>query len=164
MTRRTTTVLAASVWTASVILVAITLLLIVWSRDAQVPAGFDTAAVVETVRYLAATTVGAILVARRPRNRIGWLVLALGMALVAYPFIAMYTAAGLFIAPARLPWVRQVAWVGNWVWVPAHACIALMFLLFPAGRLSSLRWRPVAWTVAAAGGLALGRVWPDGVW
>jgi hypothetical protein len=58
MTRRTTTVIAASVWTASGILVAITLLLIAWSRDVQVPAGFDTAAVVETVRYLAATTVG----------------------------------------------------------------------------------------------------------
>ncbi len=119
------------------------------------PAGFDTAGVVETVRYLAATTVGAILAARRPRNPIGWLVLALRLALAAYPFVAMYVATGLFVAPGRLPWVRQVAWVGNWVWVPSHACVALMLLLFPDGRALSRRWRPVAWTVAVAGGLAV---------
>jgi hypothetical protein len=155
MTSRTTTVTAASVWAVSVLLVAVTLLLSAWSRDVQVPAGFDTAGVVETVRYLSATTVGAILAARRPRNPIGWLVLAGGLALVGYPFVAMYTATGLFVAPGRLPWVRQVAWVGNWVWVPFHACVALMLLLFPDGRLPSPRWRPVAWTIGVAGGLTL---------
>jgi hypothetical protein len=155
MTRRAMAVTAASVWALSVILVAVTLLLIAESHDVQVPAGFDTAGVVETVRYLAATSVGAILAARRPRNPIGWLALALGFALVLYPFVAMYTATGLFVAPGRLPWVRQVAWIGNWVWVPAQACIALMLLLFPDGRLPSPRWRPVAWTVGVAGGLTL---------
>jgi hypothetical protein len=155
MTSRTMTLTAAAAWAVSVMLVGVTLLLIAWSHDVQVPAGFDTAGVVETVRYLAATTVGAILAARRPRNRIGWLVLALGLALVVYPFMAMYTATGLFVAPGRLPWVRQVAWVGNWVWVPSHACIALMLLLFPDGRLPSPRWRPIAWTIGVAGGLAL---------
>jgi hypothetical protein len=155
MTRRTTTLTATSLWAVSVLLVAVALLLIAGSRDSQVPAGFDTAGVVETVRYLAATTVGAILAARRPRNPIGWLVLSLGISLVIYPFVAMYTATGLFVAPGRLPWVRQVAWVGNWVWVPAHACTALMLLLFPVGRLPSPRWRPVAWTIGVAGGLAL---------
>jgi hypothetical protein len=155
MTHRTTTVTAASLWAVSVILVAVTLLFIAWSRDVQVPAGFDTAGVGETVRYLAATTVGAILAARRPRNPVGWLVLALGLSFVAYPFVAMYTATGLFVAPGRLPWVRQAAWVGNWVWVPAHASIALILLLFPDGRLPSPRWRPVAWTIGVAGGLTL---------
>jgi hypothetical protein len=137
MTRRTTTLIATVLWVVSVILVAVTLLFVVRSRDSQVPAGFDTAGVGETVRYLAATAVGAILAARRPRNPIGWLVLALGISLIVYPFAAMYTATGLFVAPGRLPWVRQVAWVGNWVWVPAHACTALMLLLFPVGRLPS---------------------------
>jgi hypothetical protein len=155
MTRRTTTLTAALLWAVSVILVAVTLLFISLSRDVQVPAGFDTAGVGETVRYLAATTVGAILAARRPRNRIGWLVLALGLSFVAYPFVAMYTATGLFVAPGRLPWVRQAAWVGNWVWVLAHASVALTLLLFPDGRLPSPRWRPVAWTIGVAGGLTL---------
>jgi hypothetical protein len=155
MTRRTTTVTAALLWAVSVLLVAVTLVFIAWSRDVQVPAGFDTAGVGETVRYLAATTVGAILAARRPGNRIGWLILALGLSFVAYPFVAMYTATGLFVAPGRLPWVRQAAWVGNWVWVPAFACVALILLLFPDGRLPSPRWRPVAWTIGVAGGLTL---------
>jgi hypothetical protein len=155
MTRRATTVTATSLWAVSVILVAVTVLLIAGSRDVQMPAGFDTAGVVETVRYLAATTVGAILAARRPRNPIGWLVLALGISLVIYPFVAMYTATGLFVTPGRLPGVRQIAWIGNWVWVPAHACTALMLLLFPDGRPPSPRWRPVAWTIGVAGGAAL---------
>jgi hypothetical protein len=155
MTRRTTTLIATVLWVVSVILVAVTLLFISWSGDVQVPAGFDTAGVGETVRYLAATTVGAILAARRPRNPIGWLVLAFGLSLIVYPFVAMYAATGLFVAPGRLPWIRQVAWVGNWVWVPAHACVALLLLLFPDGLLPSPRWRPVAWTIAVAGGLAL---------
>jgi hypothetical protein len=85
MTRRSTTLFAVLVWALSVLLVAVTVLLIAGSRDAQVPAGFDTAGVVETVRFPAATTVGAILAARRPRNPIGWLVLALGISLVVYP-------------------------------------------------------------------------------
>jgi hypothetical protein len=155
MTRRTTTLIATVLWVVSVILVSVTLLFIARSSDSQVPAGFDTAGVGETVRYLAATTVGAILAARRPRNPIGWLVLAFGLSLVVYPFVAMYAATGLFVAPGRLPWIRQVAWVGNWVWVPFHACIALLLLLFPDGRLPSPRWRPVAWTIGVAGGLAL---------
>lgn len=67
----------------------------------------------------------------------------------------MYAATALFVAPDRLRWPRQVAWVGNWVWVPFHACIALLLLLFPDGRLPSPCWRPVAWTIGVAGGLAL---------
>jgi hypothetical protein len=155
MTRRTTTVIATSLWAVSVLLVVVTLLFIAGSRDAQVPAGFDTPGAGETVRYLAATTVGAILAAKRPRNRVGWLVLALGLSWVAYPFVAMYTATGLFVAPGRLPWVRQIAWVGNWVWVPSFACVALILLLFPDGRLPSPRWRLVAWVIGVAGGLSL---------
>jgi hypothetical protein len=62
----------------------------------------------------------------------------------------MYVTTAVFVAPGGLPAVRWVAWVGNWIWVPAHGCIALLFLLFPNGRLLSPRWRPVAWAALAA--------------
>jgi two-component system, NarL family, sensor kinase len=34
--------------------------------------------------------------------------------------------------------------------VPAHGCVALLFLLFPNGRLLSWRWRPVVWAALGA--------------
>ena len=33
------------------------------------------------------------------------------------------------------------AWVLNWLYIPAIAAALLCFLLFPDGRLPSLRWR-----------------------
>jgi hypothetical protein len=54
------------------------------------------------------------------------------------------------VAPGWLPGVRWVAWIGNWIWVPAHGCVALVFLLFPNGQLLSPRWRPVAWSAVGA--------------
>jgi hypothetical protein len=87
--------------------------------------------------------------------------------------VVMYVTTAMFVAPGGLPGVRWVAWVGNWIWVPAHGCIALVFLLFPNGQLLSPRWRPVAWSalgatavllVAAAcypGPLEVGRLTPD---
>ena len=98
---------------------------------------------------------GAVLAARRPRNPIGWLLLGLGLCFIVFPLVEAYVAAALAGAPNGLAAVRWVGWVGNWIWVPAHACIALLFLLFPNGRLLSPRWRPVAWVAVAATALLL---------
>jgi len=40
--------------------------------------------------------------------------------------------------------------LSNWVWVIPIAVLAFVFLLFPAGRLRSRRWRPAAWFVGGA--------------
>jgi hypothetical protein len=64
--------------------------------------------------------------------------------------VVMYVTTAAFVSPRGLPAVRWVAWVGNWIWVPAHGCIALLFLLFPNGRLLSPRWRPVTWAALGA--------------
>ena len=61
--------------------------------------------------------------------------------LALYPLVVMYVTTAVFVAPGGLPGIRWVAWVGNWIWVPAHGCIGLLFLLFPNGRLLSPRWR-----------------------
>ncbi|HSO54391.1 MAG TPA: hypothetical protein VL330_17005 [Actinomycetes bacterium] len=127
----------------------------------------------ETLQFLAPAIVGAVLAARRPYNPIGWLLLGIGLCFALYPLVVMYVTTAVFVAPGGLPGVRWVAWVGNWIWVPAHGCIGLLFLLFPNGRLLSPRWRPVAWSglgatavlvIAAAGypgPLEVGRLTPD---
>jgi hypothetical protein len=153
--------------------VVATLLLILRARGAQLPSGFRTAGIVETLQFLAPAIVGAVLAARRPYNPIGWLLLGIGLCFALYPLVVMYVTTALFVAPGWLPGVRWVAWIGNWIWVPAHGCVALLFLLFPNGRLLSPRWRPVAWSalgataallIAAAGypgPLEVGRLTPD---
>jgi hypothetical protein len=130
--------------------VVATLLLIVRARGTQLPPSFRTAGVIEPLRHLGPAIVGAVLAARRPHNPIGWLLLGLGLCFVVYPLVVMYVTTAVFVAPGGLPAARWVAWVGNWIWVLAHGCIALVFLLFPNGRLLSPRWRPVAWVALGA--------------
>lgn len=43
----------------------------------------------------------------------------------------------------------------NWVWIPAFGIQALLFLLFPDGRLPGRRWRVVHWLVALGSVLVL---------
>ena len=59
-----------------------------------------------------------------------------------------------------MPGSAYVGWVQLWIWVPFVTLVAVyLVLLFPDGRLSSPRWRPVSWlgggfAVIAVAGLA----------
>ena len=147
--------LAWALGAAAATVAAATLLLVAGAPGEQLPVGFQTAGIADTLQNLMGALAGAVLAARRPRNPIGWLLLGIGLCFIVYPLIEAYVAAALAGAPDGLPAVRWVGWVGNWIWVPAHACIALVFLLFPNGQLLSSRWRPVAWVAVAATALLL---------
>jgi hypothetical protein len=150
---RLTWALAATATTVT----AATLLLLAGTHGAQPPDGHGATAagIADTLQSLMGALAGAVVAARRPRNPIGWLLLGLGLCFLVFSLVEAYVAAALAGAPNGLPAVRWVGWVGNWIWVPAHACIALLFLLFPNGRLLSARWRPVAWVALAATALLL---------
>jgi hypothetical protein len=149
VTRRPT-IVAVSLWTLTMALVAATLILIAWTGRRPLPAGVDTTGTLNTLRYLIPATMGAVLATRRPRNPIGWLLLVMGLSYATYPFVTWYTAAALFVAADPLPGWRWVAWIGNWSWPPALTCLALSLLVFPDGRPPSPRWRPVAWVAITA--------------
>jgi hypothetical protein len=92
--------------------------------------------------------VGALIAARRPGHRIGWLLLAGTLAIAS----AQLTWSYVFYSShsgAPLPGSAVVGWVGNWIPWPALAAFALLLLLFPDGQLPSPRWRPVAWAMVA---------------
>jgi two-component system NarL family sensor kinase len=153
-----TPILTRLAWALGVVVVAIlaaTLLLIMGARGVQLPPGFQAPSALSALQFLGPAIVGAILAALRPRNPIGWLLLGLGLCFVTYQLVVAYLTTALFVTPAGLPAVGWVAWVGNWIWVPGHACIVLLFLLFPTGQLLSPRWRPAAWLGVGATALVL---------
>jgi hypothetical protein len=103
-------------------------------------------------------TVGAVIVARQPRNRIGWLCCAVGLLIGPAYFAQAYAWYALVNRPGSLPGGLAMAWLGEWPWFVALGFVlTFLLLLFPNGRLVSRRWRVVAW--AAAADLALNAVW-----
>jgi hypothetical protein len=95
---------------------------------------------------VSAATVGAVLASRRPRHPVGWLLLALGLALNASGVASAYAEYGP-ARPGTLPAAREVS-----LYLPAFIVLALallgfVLLLTPTGTLPSARWR---WWARAA--------------
>jgi signal transduction histidine kinase len=99
-------------------------------------------------------TVGAVLIAKRPTNPIGWLVAGAGLC------YALGTS-GVLVSHVSPRWSD---WLGNWIWGLGIAIPAtFVLLLFPTGHLPSRRWRPVAWfTGAVLVALVLGSAFQPG--
>lgn len=105
---------------------------------------------VTTVLVLAFSTVGALIAARRPDNRVGWILLTAGVAMAAGFSTGEYVEFSLAGPPGRLPGTEWIAWVAQWILVLGLGqALAFLPLMFPNGRLLSRRWRLVGWLAAA---------------
>jgi hypothetical protein len=88
--------------------------------------------------------VGALLVAKRPGNLVGWILCAASL-VVAVAAGETY-AAYVMTTSGRPDWVAVAgAWANSWYWF-VFIALAFIFLplYFPDGRLPSRRWLPVA--------------------
>jgi hypothetical protein len=112
--------------------------LYVLARSAQFP--------VDWVLFLAFPMVGALIAARRPRNPIGWILLADGLLWMFLGMTDYYSIYGV-ARPDSIPFPVAVGTIGNqWLWVPTVGLLGIyLILLFPDGKLPSKRWRPLAW-------------------
>jgi len=106
---------------------------------------------------LSGTTAGAVLASRRPRHPVGWLLLALGLTVVASGVTDGYARYGLIARPGSLPSAGYVAVYADHSFLPWPALLGFVLLLTPTGSLPSRRWRWWAW--AAAAGPALFMAW-----
>jgi hypothetical protein len=92
--------------------------------------------------------VGALIAARRPGHRIGWLLLggtlSIAGALFAWSYVLHELQDGTW-----LPGRAVIGWVGNWIPWPALAAFLLLLLLFPDGQPPSPRWHPIGWAIVA---------------
>jgi hypothetical protein len=107
--------------------------------------------VVYELGFGAFMVVGALVVAHRPGNPIGWIFSAIALLAFTAGLAAEYATYALVTRPGSLPGATFAAWYTSWPWYPTLA-LALIFtpLLFPTGRLLSPRWRPLAWLAGAA--------------
>jgi len=102
---------------------------------------------------------GALIVARHPQHRVGWLLCASGVFGASLELADGY---GLHDFDGS----TWGAWYATWAWIPHGVLLALILVLFPDGRFLSSRWRPAAWTtlagcLIAVPGVALGSMGAD---
>jgi hypothetical protein len=100
--------------------------------------------------FTAFMVVGAVIVAHRRGNAIGWLFSAIGLLTATGGLALDYAQYAYVTRPGSLPGALLAAWY-QWWWLPVFALILVFTpLLFPTGRLLSARWRPVGVLAAVA--------------
>jgi hypothetical protein len=98
MTQRAAAWLAWSLWGLFIALAAGLVLLGFLNRSSTAMADMVASLLITTF-----PTVGALVAARRPRNPIGWLMLAIALSFVSSSFADQYALYTFITAPAALP-------------------------------------------------------------
>jgi signal transduction histidine kinase len=108
------------------------------------------------------TTVGAVIASRAPRNRIGWLLMMVGVGFLLGGFSSEYLEYGYVTRPGSVPVASGLALLPNAFWLPTFVAAILLALLFPTGRVQSPRWRLVPRVIVAlaAVGFVIGFLHP----
>lgn len=154
--QRLATILAV----ASIALTAAGLLLLVLTPDFPPRGGWGFRGF-PAIFVLGSTSVGWLIMVRRPENRIGLVLAFVGLLNASQLFLTEYTTVA---TRTGLPAANLAGWVNAFIWVPTLALMAgAIPLLFPDGRLPSPRWRPAAWLLLASVVTLIGliAVYPD---
>jgi signal transduction histidine kinase len=149
---------AGLAWTAPAISVALLVAGYLVGRHADLPEEVTDPEVLVLVPVsIGFAVVGALILARHPHHRLGWLYVGTATAMATAVFVFPYAWYGLVTAPGTVPGALAAGWVSAWVWTLGFAPVMTFgLLLYPDGRLPSPRWWPaVVVSGAAVGGLAL---------
>ena len=114
-------------------------------RSAELPNQDSVDDVAQLVGFGAFAVVGALLVAKRPTNVIGWILAVVALMMAIFRAGGAYAACA--VATRGQPDALAVfgVWIGHWVWGLILALTVIYLpLLFPDGHLPSRRWLPVS--------------------
>jgi hypothetical protein len=143
------------VWSMSVVSAALMVFAFVGARSAtpvfsptetEIP---PSAMVLLALASLAFSIVGALVAPRHPRNTVGWLMIAIGVAIAGVIASVVYVA---LEAPGA-PWAE---WVSQWMSFVPFLSMIFILLLFPDGKALSNRWRPALWLGILTAAVLLG--------
>jgi signal transduction histidine kinase len=85
---------------------------------------------------------GAWLVHHRPRNAIGWILLASGLLQAVQTTTDAYGIRALTDPDHSLPLARTTTWFAQWTWIPALLIVVTILpVLYPTGHPPSRFWR-----------------------
>ena len=151
MSTRTAAWLAWSLWGLSVVLFAPSIPLYLASPTSAGIVLRVVEVVVTTALVLTLSSTGALIATRRPENRVGWILLAAGVAMGAALSTDGFAELSLAEPSGRLPGTEWMAWAAQWILVLGLGQVmAFLPLVFPNGRLLSRLWGFVGWLAAVA--------------
>ena len=88
------------------------------------------------------SVVAALIIARQPGNRVGWLLMVVGLVAVFPSFVLDAMSS----PPSEItPGIFLLVWLDGWSWIPIIFPIFLIPLNFPTGRPPTPRWNWVNW-------------------
>ncbi|MBA2712761.1 MAG: hypothetical protein H0U55_04285 [Rubrobacteraceae bacterium] len=142
---------------ASLVLLALALLLILLGWSTELPNRWtpwrDQA--IGVLGLVGAPIFGGFIASRRPGNPYGWLWLGFGMGFALSSLAEPYAAYALVVDPGSLSAPRTVVQMLGLGWGLFIIFSPFVLLLFPDGRLPSRRWRFLVWIVVAVGAVLL---------
>jgi hypothetical protein len=107
--------------------------------------------VVDAFLNLAFALVGALVLARQPRNLFGWAFLLVALCFEASLFAGAYSTYGTFTHPGSLPTPQLLSLVSDMLFVPCLVLVVTFVpLLFPTGSPPTKRWGIVGAAAAAS--------------
>lgn len=131
---------------AAVLMAAETVITVQNNRaSGQGPGLFEWFAIpVMSLLPLSFVLLGAFIETRRPGNRIGRLMMVVGLGFAAGTVATDYP--GVFGSHHFIrPFGLAVVWISTWIWFFFLSGLLSLLLLFPNGELPSRRWRMVLW-------------------
>ena len=140
------------------------LVLQTWSDPVANDSYWRLAALFQGLAGIIYTTLGVVVVRRRPRLVIGWLVATIGIGILLYQCISEYALRGLLVE--SVPWVGsgEAAVLSQTTWSLAFGPIPILLLVYPTGRLLSKRWIWAGWSAVLAmiviAGVSTVALWP----
>jgi signal transduction histidine kinase len=141
--------LAWGIGLCSLGLVVVSLVLL--ALDWKAIDSLDTSQVVYFLSAPVVGILGVLIAARRPRNPIGWLLLAIAVANAMYLLADFLAMRGLLTGASPRSWVEWPAWVFNITGQLGVSFPFFVILFFPDGQLlPGPRWRRATRVVLAA--------------
>ncbi len=99
---------------------------------------------------------GALVVSRRPRNAVGWLLVLIGVSFAAIAVGNQVYLRAFLDDGSVAAWGLALLWVGGWAYLPAFvSAMVFLPLLFPTGRPPSARWAALVWFAVLCGMLTV---------